>query len=118
MNSFLKSAIIYFELLLLILYFSVTNSVTLDYYSQGDQKSHLAFLSNYQFSDIIYIRDNHQTNVERSQQSNTSKLFQVNVPLTIVTLNYFVVLRNQTLITHSTPDYLLSSDLKSPPKNL
>jgi hypothetical protein len=97
------------------MYFCVATSGALNYNGAENQNNHPTIASNSKLSDIICIRENQQTRVERIQQSITSKLFLVISPITIVSSSYFVDLRNHALINFSTPNYLLSSDLKSPP---
>lgn len=117
MNTFLKSMIIYCELFLLIVY-CVSTPISQNYYGTRNSNSIPTIERNTFLSDLFYVRDNQQTKEERTPQTKSDNFSLVSGSHYFDTLEGFEVLKNQSLITPSTPEYLLSSDLKSPPKFL
>ena len=117
MNTFLKSIIIYSELFLLTISSSVTISITPNYYGTRNHNNTPTIESNYFLSDVLYIRSNHQNKEERDPQTKADHLSLINCPPYFDTIKCFGVFKSQSLISSITPEYLLSSDLKSPPKN-
>lgn len=117
MNTFLKSIIIYSELFLLAISSSVTISSTPNYYETRSHNS-IPTIERINFlSDALFIRNNHQDKEERDPQTKADPLSLVNCPPYFDAIKCFGVLKSQSLISSTTPEYLLSSDLKSPPKN-
>lgn len=117
MNSIWKSILIHCMLLLVAVHFCVTSSIVVNEIGYSNEQNTNAIISCSKFSDVINIRDDHQTRGERASQIKTSDLFIVAGHIIAARNRYYVTLKNQTLITSLTPDYFLSSDLKSPPSN-
>ena len=115
MNAVVRHLIIYFELILLTGSFCFIPPVYPDYFGSNNQKSTAVLKSEQFFSDIINQKDSHELKEERVQQFKFSKLFLLNDPLAEEFVNYSAVQKTKILTSYSTPDYLLSSDLKSPP---
>ncbi|MCX6169769.1 MAG: hypothetical protein NTX65_10530 [Ignavibacteriales bacterium] len=117
MNTFLKSIIIYSELFLLTIFSSVTIFITPNYYETRNNNSTPTIERNNFLSELFYVKNNHQNNEERDPQTKADHLSLVNCPPYFDTIKCFGELKSQSLISSITPEYLLSSDLKSPPKN-
>ncbi len=118
MNTILKSMIIYSELLLLTISSSVTISITPNYYEIKNYNSTPTIERNNFLSDVLSVGSNHQSKEERDPQTKADHLSLVNCPPYFDAIKCFGVLKSQSLISSTTPEYLLSSDLKSPPKNI
>ena len=115
MHTFLKSMIIYCELFLLTIHFCVIVSVTPNYYGTRNQNRVPAIERNNFLSDPFYVRNNHQTDTEKDPQTKPNQFALVFGPQYFDLSKFLEVLKNQSLIASLTPEYLLSSDLKSPP---
>lgn len=118
MNNLLKSIIIYCELFLLTIYYGVAVPITPNYYGERNSNSIPKIERNTFISELYYVRDNQQTKEERPPQTKSDQLFLGSGLAYFEKVSCYEVMRNQSLITTATPEYLLSSDLKSPPKIL
>ena len=117
MKLIFRSVIIYFEIILLL-----GNSFSLifpskNYNGSVNQKNIPVITQGEFFNDSVAIKDNSEVLQKRTQQFKSDDLFLVNHPVTSIKLDFIVVKQVKVLIAFRTPDYLLSSDLKSPPKN-
>jgi len=117
MNSFLKSVIIYCVLFSLIISSSITIFITPDYYETKTHNNIPTIERTNFLSDVFYVRSNLPTIEERAPQTKADHLSLVNGLPYFDMIKYFEVLKSQSLISSITPEYLLSSDLKSPPKS-
>ena len=109
--------ILYCELLILIAHFSVTTPAIVDYSNQGKQNSIPTIIKDNWFSKILYINNSHPIKENRTITVKTSDLFLVNF-LTLKQANdCYIIIKNQSRVNSAVPDYLLSSDLKSPPQS-
>jgi hypothetical protein len=118
MKFLMRSLIIYFELFLLAGNFFIPAVSHLDY-ARSDSRKDIPIISQGNFlQDLIAIKDNHDTFQKRVQNCKSNDLFIFNHPLTVLYLDFFVIKKSKALIAYRTPEYLLSSDLKSPPNYL
>ncbi len=115
MNTIIRSAIFYFEIILLL-----ANSFSLifpckNYNGSANQKN-IPVIKQWEFfNDSVAIKDNSEVLQKRTQQFKSDDLFLVNHPVNSIKLDFIVVKHVKVLVAFRTPDYLLSSDLKSPP---
>ncbi|MFZ5948513.1 MAG: hypothetical protein ACOYU5_11180 [Stygiobacter sp.] len=116
MNTFLKSIIIYSEIFLITIFSVVVIPETSNYYETRNHNSTTLIEINLFLSEVLFVRSNNQNKHEREPQTKVDNLSLVNSPLYFDTIKCFGVIKNQSLIFSITPKYLLSSDLKSPPK--
>jgi hypothetical protein len=118
MKSIFRLCIIYLKLFLLLgnaLYFVPE---TVEQHATNKNNHDLIITKNVASSSFVLIKDN-QEGLQKGQQHRESHdLFFVNDSSSATFLSLSLNKRTECKLAYRTPDYLLSSDLKSPPQTL
>ena len=117
MKLIFRSVIIYLEIILFLGYSFPLLSAHKDYHGSVNQKNIPVITQGEFFYDSVALKDNSEVLQKRMQQFKSDDLFLVNNHVTSIKLDFIVVKQVKILTSFRTPDYLLSSDLKSPPRN-
>ena len=117
MNKFLKSIVVYCELLLLSFYSSVALLNFQDDYGSRNSNTIPLIERNNFLSNLFNVSDKTYSREEKSPQVKPDPLFRAGGPIFYELSHYSGILKQQSLLSSASCDYLLSSDLKSPPNN-
>ena len=115
MNPYLKPLVVYIQLYLFAVNFTTVFFVNVDYYGSRNQSRHATVISYYNMTDVLNLRLDNKNQDGKELRAKPNELFIDCGAVSLTRNNYIVVFKSRSSICTFTPNYLLSSSLKSPP---
>lgn len=118
MNSVTKNILVYLQLITITLHVLTCSVLYENNYGEIKEKDYPLISKSIISDNLINLRDNSKTNDERIKQSSVGNLFIHNADIKTDPLIRFSVYCVSCLPIQPIHSYLITSDLKSPPKIL
>lgn len=114
-SNFAKNVIVYFELFVLAIYLNANALQSGNNYGSYNKENNSILEECLVIPHSSFNRSNNQTGDERTPTSSTTELFILSFSESIKDPKYSVMLESAESERPATPEYILSTDEKSPP---